>query len=66
MADAVNNKEIEWRLVRALAYEFDRIDAMATMEHFEMQIWPCCPARVAHEGHGLTFFYHFAYGDQVF
>ncbi len=54
------------RLVRALANEFHRVDSMATVEHFEVQVRPRGPAAVAHQGHSLAFSNLLADRDQVF
>ena len=51
----LKTRSLDGGLVRALAYELDRVDAMAAMQHLEVQIWPGCPARVAHQGHSLAF-----------
>ena len=55
MVMQLKTRSLDGGLVRALAYELDRVDAMAAMQHLEVQIWPGCPARVAHQGHSLAF-----------
>lgn len=53
-------------LVRGLAYELDRVDPAAVLEHFEVEVRTRRAARFTHQGNDLPFLDLVANGHEIF